>query len=224
MKNENEKINKELNDHLNTIKKGLNNIVLKDNNLNLICQSEDFNDLSPSDLREKFFSEPNLKCLENYKNIQMDLIMSEFKCQLRLLDSRGNKLYNWGINQTRGGFKYDPPLGWLGVGLRVLDKFDNGDNTWIGNSNSEGEWAISYYGFRVERREEVRRIVSDIVRGGSLRQGENQMHENCNDIYHPGTKVGKGIYFINSIEAAKEYAGIVEINKKKIYGSFDGKN
>ena len=35
--------------------------------------------------------------------------------------------------------KYYPPLGWNGYGLRVSKEYDNGDDTWLGYSNVEGE-------------------------------------------------------------------------------------
>ena len=39
---------------------------------------------------------------------------------------------------------YNPPLGWIGIGLNVWDKYDDGDNTWIGMSNAKGEWCVAY--------------------------------------------------------------------------------
>ena len=35
--------------------------------------------------------------------------------------------------------QYYPPLGWNGDGLRVSKQYDNGDDTWLGYSNVEGE-------------------------------------------------------------------------------------
>ena len=42
------------------------------------------------------------------------------------------------MNEYRGGKPYDPPIGWIGIGLKVFDKY--GNNKWIGMSNTEGEW------------------------------------------------------------------------------------
>ena len=36
-------------------------------------------------------------------------------------------------NLIRGGEKYIPPYGWKGYALKVLNKFDDGDNSWLGN-------------------------------------------------------------------------------------------
>lgn len=41
--------------------------------------------------------------------------------------------------EKRGGRDYDPPIGWVGYGLNVINKYDN-NNIWLGMSNIEGEW------------------------------------------------------------------------------------
>ena len=45
--------------------------------------------------------------------------------------------------------------------------------------------------------------------------GANQIHQDCEDQYHPGQKVGKGVYCSKSINHAEKYAGICEINEQK---------
>ena len=57
-----------------------------------------------------------------------------------------NYLNQYLFYSKRGGEKYKPPYFWKGFALRVLNKFDNGDNTWLGNEGKENEWAISYHG------------------------------------------------------------------------------
>ena len=72
------------------------------------------------------------------------------------------------LNQKRGNYYYDPPIGWIGIGLKALQKFDNGDDTWIGNNNSEGEWAVAYHRFACgQSSENVKRIIRMIFNGGS---------------------------------------------------------
>jgi len=64
-----------------------------------------------------------------------------------ILDKKGNRYKGWGINEIRGGEKYLAPIkDWFGIGLKVRDKFDNGDNSWLGYKNKEGEYSIAYIG------------------------------------------------------------------------------
>ena len=116
-----------------------------------------------------------------------------------MLDERGDKNGGLSLNEKRGNKPYFPPLGWIGIGLKVIDKYDNGNNIWLGNSNSPGEWCVAYHG--ICSKKEV---------------NENQNHSNCIDIYHPGNKVGNGVYCTPYIKYAENQAQILEISGKKI--------
>ena len=59
------------------------------------------------------------------------------------LDARGNRFDNLAINKKRGNKPYNLPLGWIGIGLNVLDKYENGDNKWIVMKNIKGECMCS---------------------------------------------------------------------------------
>ena len=63
----------------------------------------------------------------------------------------------------RGNKPYDPPLGWIGIGLKVMDKYE--DNIWIGKENIEGEWCVAYHGVgRYRESHEVKKITGNIYR------------------------------------------------------------
>lgn len=105
-----------------------------------------------------------------------------------------NKDGGWGIGQKRGPPKhlvdYDPPIGYLGYGLSVENKYDNGDNTWLGKDNKEGEWYIAYHGTDFK-------YVKDILEKGFGR-GDGQYYKNDKNINKlsnpPFEKCGKGVY------------------------------
>ena len=61
-----------------------------------------------------------------------------------MLDERGNRIDGWGINEKRGNKPYIPPIGWIWIGLKVLEQYES--NVWIGMDNSDGEWCIAYHG------------------------------------------------------------------------------
>ena len=126
------------------------------------------------------------------------------------LDVKGNKIDGWSINEKRGNMPYDPPLGWIGFGLKSKGLYE--DDIWIGNNNSKGEWNVAYHGVgKGQKPEGVMDIIGCIIRGG-FKPGSHQMHLYCDDKYHPGKKVGKGVYICPNINSAEPYAGISVIN------------
>ena len=110
----------------------------------VIFQSEEFNNLDINEFKNKFKYDPDFKELSNLKEIHTDVIMGGCKLKKSILDPEGNRSDGWGIDEKRGGKPYDPPLGWIGIGLKVTDKY--GDKTWIGMNNSPGEWSVAYHG------------------------------------------------------------------------------
>ena len=74
-----------------------------------------------------------------------------------LFYSKANKT-NWGNEGKRGGFEYKPPHGWIGIGLKVLGKYDNGNDDWLGNDGNKNEWAVAY---RIVSGEYIKNILSD---------------------------------------------------------------
>ena len=60
-----------------------------------------------------------------------------------------NKFYNNMFqiqNKKIGGEDYIRPLNWTAYGLNISEKYDFGDNNWLGNTNKKGEFAVAYYG------------------------------------------------------------------------------
>ena len=203
----------------------------------LIFQSDEFQNLNKQEFINKFKNDKEFSELSNLKDIHEEILTGAVKLTRNQLDPRGNRVDGWGIGEKRGGKDYDPPLGWKGIGLRVMDKYDrggkdydpplgwkgiglrvmdkydNGDNTWIGMNNSPGEWCVAYHGVgNGQPSNEVKKITGNIYKS-TFRPGKGQAHEFCDDAFHPGQKVGKGVYCTRTIKtAADKYAGISEIN------------
>ena len=59
--------------------------------------------------------------------------------------------------------------------------------------------------------EEVKKIAGLIYKT-NFKEGDNQSHEDHDDINHPGKKVGKGVYCSPLIKTAEEYSGECKIN------------
>ena len=94
--------------------------------------------------KEKFKNDKEFKELCQLKEIHTDLIMGACKLSESQLDARGNRNNRWGKGEKRGNKEYNPPIGWNGIGLRVLNKY--GDNKWIGMRNIPDEWCVAYHG------------------------------------------------------------------------------
>ena len=179
----------------------------------VIFESDKFNNLNIDEFKSKFQNDKDFPELNNLKEIHSSYLMSICKLNKNQLDSRGNRCDGWGINEKRGNMDYYPPIGWIGIGLNVLDRYDDGDNTWIDMYNLEGEWCVAYHGVR-NGVNSVKDITGFIVKDG-LKSGKNQVHEGCEDKNHPGNLVGRGVYCTPNIETAEYYSSTIDINGKK---------
>ena len=193
--------------------------------LSVIFKSKDF-DLNIRELKEKFKDE---KELINLKEVQNDLLYKGIRLTQSILDSRGNNCDGgWGQNKKRGGEEYIPPEGWIGYGLKVLDKYDlekeGKRNDWLSNDNREGEWCIAYHGVGSEySSKEVARAANYIAHdtlkeksklNNNEEDDDEDMYEHDDDIRHPGEKVGSGVHCSPNPNVMEEYAGEVEIDNR----------
>ena len=186
--------------------------------LTVIFQSEDFN-LSKEELIEKFKDEPELAKL---KEIHTDIILGACKITPGNLDNRGNNTDGgWGINEKRGGKKYIPPQGWKGYGLKVMDRYDDGNNDWLAYDNREGEWCVAYRPIKNDKSvEEAKNSVAKIVKG-NFKKDDNEQNDDEDeedyskhlDINHPGPNnyVGTGVYCYQSPEIMDEFCGEINV-------------
>ena len=179
----------------------------------VIFQSDEFNDLDSNQFMNKFKNDSEFKELSCLKEIHQDLVMGGCKFRKDQLDPRGNRNDGWGVGENRGGKPYDPPIGWNGIGLKVLDNY--GDNTWLGMNNSPGEWCVAYHGVA---RDQSSKDVQDVTRKiyvGSFKKGQWQLHKDHQDVNHPGKIVGEGVYCTPFINTAEGYSGYSEVNGKR---------
>ena len=184
-------------------------------NVQVIFQSEEFNDLNLEEFKQKFKNDKEFPELQKLKEIHTDVIIGACKLTKKQLDSKGNRIDGWGINEKRGNVDYFPPIGWIGIGLKVLDKYDNGNNDWLGMDNKEGEWCVGYHGVgrNSPSSDEIKRITGLIYKT-EFKSGICQLCQDYNDINHQGKKVGKGVYCSPQINIAEKFSGTSEINGK----------
>ena len=188
----------------------------------IIDDSELFDEISENDninplekLNNKFNKLTNeLKKLStidtNLKDVSQGMLFEGIKLCPEMFDSRGNnKDGGWAPDgEMRGRKKYYPPHGWIGHGLNVLNRYDGGDNTWIGMNNSIGEWWVAYHGTGIYA---VKAILES-----KFKAGGGQVHQNYDDLNHPGQKVGVGVYCSPKITEAEGY-GDKDSNYKVVF-------
>ncbi len=115
--------------------------------------------------------------LKTLKYIEKKFVIPSIKLSRTMLYSNGNIKNNiYGKNDTRGGERYNPPLGWIKYGLNVSKRFDKGNDDWLGFTHQKGEWSIAYAPFT------------------GIDENIPQDFKDDDDDKKPGKKVGVGLY------------------------------
>ena len=147
-------------------------------------------------------------------NIKQKTLLENIKLSHDFFENKFNKEpKSWKKKpQNRGGEFYYPPSGWKGISLKVLDLFDNGDNTWLGNEGKNGEWAVAYHG--IGKGNEIEKLMNIIL--NNLKTGPVQRHQNSpNARDNEKSTVDKGVYLGKNIKVAKKFANLITFGKKK---------
>ena len=189
-----------------------------DNRKNFIENFIKTSEFFTSSIKEIKTNFTNFNRLYEYKIIY-DNILQNYKNNIlennkEYLDYNGNTINpNSSFNFVRGTEKYDPPYGWFGIGLKVIDKYE--DNDWLENKTNKSKWAIAYHGigqFLIYNKAKEKLI--DIVKNG-LKVGGSQSFKDKDDKRNPGKKIGEGICLTPKINLAENFSGKILINNKR---------
>jgi hypothetical protein len=144
-----------------------------------------------------------------------EFLLQSCKLSIEMFEPKYNNKDGWAPKgEMRGGEPYDSPLEWRGFGLKVLGKYDGGNDTWIGMENIPGEFPVAYHGIGCNSRDPFP-IAGKVVAEGFV-IGKRQLFADYPDKRkNDGSKCGFGAYFTPNIDEAGSYAGI---------GNFNGKN
>jgi hypothetical protein len=145
--------------------------------------------------------------------VRKDALLEYIKLSPEFFDNKFNKsIDSWNKNNNkRGGEKYFPPIGWKGFALKVLNKFDNGDNTWLGNEGKEGEWAIGYHG--IGKGNEFKKLMNIIL--NNLKNGPCQLYKSAPNIRDKDKGLsGVGVYLTADIKEAENYAAKIKLGHR----------
>ena len=150
-------------------------------------------------------------------------------CRLspNIFDQKFNKFYGLNSNQNinllnnnmlpnfnnnvkyRGGEQYISPISWTAYGIDVSGKYDFGDNTWLGNSNQFGEFAVAYYGINNLFNNNMNIIQNLFSLMGNLESGRTFI--DSNNIRNPGHKCQVGAYFYKNPNYAENSSEEINI-------------
>ena len=209
----NDKLMKTVIDKINSIFKKIlldeeQEILVSFNNIkNLqdhIIRTEQFEKLELKDIKNCY---PNLNEVYEVKDIIENLLINQCKIDKDLFDYKGNFIIpNKGYNH-KGKEIYYPPNGWFGIGLKVLQKYENDE--WINDNSPKSKWAIAYHGID----EGLEKLIKIINKG--LEEGNLQSKSQSNDKRHLNKKIGNGVYLSPDINIAEKYSGIISFNKER---------
>ena len=147
-------------------------------------------------------------------NIKKKPLLEALLISPKILNPLGDKYLRWGKNEIRGGENYIPPEeDWIGFGLDVLGRYDNGNDSWLGYKNEEGEFAVGYSGFN----NFLIKNFSNLIDKNLVNvQNERLYYEQKNqrDLSFFKGKCQGGICIFQDLHDAENFAGIVEINQK----------
>ena len=107
-------------------------------------------------------------------------------------------------NLMRGRKPYNPPYGWIGIALKIKNKYGK-NNIWIGKENIEGEWPVAYHG--VGKGNILDRILNII--NGNLDNEEGKLFKKEKNVEENNNKYpvcGIGVYLSPNIEEAEYFA------------------
>ena len=159
-----------------------------------------------------------LKNFAEIKNIEEKPLIEG--CQLSTDIFDPNYKYpdsSWGINETIGGEKYIPPLGWFGYRLNVSKKYDNGNDTWLDHNDNKGVFAIAYLGLSniYQNQKKLEQFLNEINSEKVLKMGYEQIYKDDINIKTESKneydKCGNGVYLFQDPNIAENTASIIDI-------------
>ena len=226
-------IQKNLLSRKNKMNQILDSAFNNDNNNNVQIENEPEDNYVPNQALLDVIQEPNPpNPTQNNQNqnqnnpilpseLVTEVIADVMNLNPDLLSGLGNNLLGeWAQGENRGGRQYRPPNGWIGYGLNVLNKYDNGNNDWLACNGRQGEWCIAYHGAcNGQSSDNVKKGIKSILET-NLRPGGGQAYASYNDDNHPGQKVGTGVYCSPNPQVIEGYAGVMNINGHNYKAAF----
>ena len=206
LNNENlEKISKEISENLVINDEDL--FIFQNSRVDNFVKTFNFNKISLKQI-EKI---PSFSKIYELKSLDMVLLRKELQIKKEYLDYRGNFLNpNSRNNIYRGKEIYDPPYGWMGLGLNVLDKYKN--NNWLEDISNKSEWAIAYRGITSKNPKKIKNYLKYFIETRNLKIAETTSEKSI--INKKVWNLKSGIYMTPYIKTAEKFTKTISFNKK----------
>ena len=156
----------------------------------------------------------DLKNCLNIKKVEEKPLLEMLQISPDILYPKANRYDGWGLNETRGGEKYLPPInGWYGFGLNVLNKYDNGNNDWLDYQNTKiGEYSIAY--LAINNLENKKTEIIEDLNDFSTNINDkivNKLYVDDLNIRNKNEKCGDGVIVFQNPDFAENSAGFIDI-------------
>ena len=145
--------------------------------------------------------------------LKMKLLIENYAINKDCFDNRGNFLNpNARKNIYRGKEIYEPPYGWMGLGLNVLGKYQ--DDIWLEDITDKSEWAIAYRGIFSKDENKMKGLIKYYIEKQDLKIAETTIK---GQIYNRRRwkSINKGVYITPYIKVAEKYTQSIFFNNKK---------
>ena len=170
----------------------------KDTFVNYFIKTKDFASMSLIEVEKNFLNE--YERIYEYKLLyeSLDPIIDK-----KYLDYRGNTICpNSNHNLFRGTEKYYPPYGWIGIGLKVLDIYE--DNIWLEDKTKSSKWAIAYIASPLEK---IKEILKNFISRFEIKKNKYKKHYSSNN-------EDEDIVLLPNINIAEKSENIIILNNK----------
>ena len=162
----------------------------------------------------------DVKELKALTKIHQTVLMEGCKLSRNIFDQGGNNRDpGWGIGEKRGGFDYIPPLGWIGYGLNVKGKYDEGNDDWLSYEHPKNEYAIAYYPIKnyYDDPKEMKKLIANLCSNNTMNDNKDTFYNifaNEINIRSENYELcGDGIYLFQDINIAENQASIIQVDK-----------
>ena len=164
-----------------------------------------FSSISLEEIKNKFQNE--YEKIYEYKEIYENLVCLIDK---EYLDCRGNTINpNSNINLFGERREYfPPPYGWVGIGLKVLDIYD--ENDWLEDISKWNQWCIAY---QILSSNNTLTTLKNILTKNRLIEGNKKKNYKKNY----GKSFGEDIYLMKNLKGIKDKFWIYNQKNVRIY-------
>ena len=205
-------------DELNALSKNIfESLNIQEKNLFLLQNSQIDNFVKCNNFNEiplrQFKRNPLLTKFSELNSIKMNLLIAKYGINEKCFDNRGNFLNpNSRKIIFRGNELYEPPYGWMGLGLNVFGIYE--DDIWLKDITNKSEWAIAYRGIVSKDVNEMKDYLKYFIENKTLKIASIELKEGIKN-KRKSKNISKGVYMTPHIKIAEKYTQSISFNNKK---------